>query len=152
MDKELRSTDKTEPVTADEVRSLVERLSERETMIHDQATVGDVAEALQVEPSVVESILVEMRQAAGGHELREKAGQRESTDIYQTDGSKTSQVGPVFLFDDGRTVRMALVAALCFLTVITIVEGFQREPKWWLGIVPIVFALIALSRFWRSRE
>ena len=151
MDQELR-LEPTAPVTQEEVRALIQRFGERETTASDQATVGDVAEALQLEPTTVGSMLVELRSSKSQRDIRARLDrlEEENAELRQRAEDRAGPMSLISISDGGRTARMALLAALCFLTVLTVVGGLTREPQWWLGVVPITFALIALSRYRRT--
>ncbi|HEY3779942.1 MAG TPA: hypothetical protein VGL56_02585 [Fimbriimonadaceae bacterium] len=149
MDQDFRLPEPTEPVTEAEVRALVERFGERQSLGRDQTTVRDVAEALQVESSTVGSMLVELRRSTGQREIQERLDRLEQENAELRVRAQ-SQVGPTIRSYGDNTVRLALLAGLGFVVVLTIVGGLVGERQWWLGVVPAVFALIGLSRFRRS--
>lgn len=59
-------------MTEEEVQAIVKRYGERQPGGDPRSTVNDVAEALQVDPSVVTKLLREVRAADSERELRER--------------------------------------------------------------------------------
>ncbi len=152
MDQELRLPEPTEPVTEAEVRALLERFGERQTVAPEQSTIRDVAEALQVEPTTVGTMLVELRRSKDQHEIRARLDmlEEQNAELRQRAEGQSGQLGSALKPTGDHTVRTAILAALCLLIVITLVGGMAGERQWGLGAVPIVFALIALNRFRRK--
>jgi hypothetical protein len=70
MDQQHLLPEPLEPVTALEVRALVERFGERQSMALGQPTVKDVAEALQVDPATVGQMLYELRESKNQGEIK----------------------------------------------------------------------------------
>lgn len=67
-----RFEDPEERLTEEEVQAIIKRYGERQPEGDSRSTIGDVAEALQVEPSVVNKLLREVRAADSERELRER--------------------------------------------------------------------------------
>lgn len=62
----------TEPVSDEEVRSLIERFGEKQAAPPGQPTVKDVAETLHIEPETVAKMLAEIRGAKDQDEIKER--------------------------------------------------------------------------------
>lgn len=150
MEQQHLLPEETEPVTASEVRALVERFGERQAMAQGQPTVQDVAEALQVSPATVSKMLLELRQSKDQDEIKRRLDSLEKENAELRERTViASQLHTPF---PNASVRVPFLAAM-MVSIIATAALFGPSahvwPKQFAAIVLLFVPLFLLGRWLR---
>ena len=151
MDQTHLLPEPNEPVTEVEVRALIERFGERQTMAHGQPTVQDVAEALQVDPVTVGKMLYELRESKGQDEIKKRLDklEKENAELRQRSGNMTALHTP---FADDNVRRPFLFAFIAAIAIVAITRkaafgaGQNVWEKEFIAILLVALALFLVGR------
>lgn len=152
-----RFEDPEERLSDEEVQAIVQRYGERQAGADPRPTVGDVAEALQVEPAVVSRLLRDIRTADSERQLKERldALERENEELRRR--AEDSDFGYDGFYSSmhwhhGRHMRrrgrrffviaMAMSAAMLAAGVATAAGGSSAGV--WRVFAVVVVGLVAL--------
>lgn len=144
MDHERLLPDHTEPVSDLEVRALVERFGERQTMASGQPTINDVAEGLQVDPATVSNMLVELRESKNQEDLKQRLDRLESENAELRD--RTSESTVLHSPFTNANVRQPFMAAMVvsLVAVVAMTKGTFGQGGHF-GLVPSLAALVLFA-------
>lgn len=151
-----RFEDSDERLTEEEVQAIVKRYGERQSGSDTRATVADVAEALQVEPSVVSRILRDVRTAESEKQIQERlaALERENAELrrraeeseYEDFYSHAHWARSRRLRGAPRFAIAAMMAAFLAMGLVLQARGGMNTP------LPIVAMLLVMGGvFWAVR-
>lgn len=148
MNQHHLSIETNEPVSDWEVRALIERFGERQSVAAGQPTVKDVAEALQLEPETVGKMLSEIRQAKGEIEIKQRL------DKLEQENEELRNRGPFASnlhtpFGEGRVRRPFLTGMVAAIAVVALMTKFAvfRGPNPWMQQFVVMAVLASLIFF-----
>jgi uncharacterized membrane protein YccC len=152
-----RFEDNDERLTEEEVQSIVKRYGEKQAGNDTRATVADVAEALQVEPSVVTRILREVRTADSERELKERLDALERENEQLRERAERSDFGYGDFYSSmhwtnsrrmrRRGTRIAVAATMAALIAVGLsMQGGGRTPMPVFAIVATVAVVVLVLR------
>jgi hypothetical protein len=150
-----------ERLTEDEVQAIIKRYGERQPGGDARSTVADVAEALQVEPSVVSKLLREVRTADSERELRERLDrlERENESLRRrAEESEYDDFYPAMHWSRrrmrARRPAMLMAAAMAAMLAVGISASARggSTPMPVFGILIVGFAAFVAIRLLRGRR
>lgn len=156
MDQKHLLPEATEPVTDLEVRALVERFGERQAMAQGQATVQDVAEALQVAPITVAEMLQELRRSKDQDEIKQRLDslERENAELRERTAVVSSLHTP---FPDAGVRVPFLVAAIVSIVIVFVATkvfavGAHSWAQQFVAVAVLALALFVIGRRFYKKE
>jgi hypothetical protein len=143
MQNEYQAPESTEPMSALEVRALVERFGERQAMAGGQPTVRDVAEALQVDPGTVAQMLQELRQSKNDDDIRVRLDQmeRENAELRQRALNPVTAYEPA---STGQPMRPQLLAVFMALFVAMATATMVTSERGGTGVAPFLVVCLLM--------
>lgn len=145
MDQQHLLPQPTEYVTDMEVRELIERFGEEQTLAQSQPTVNDVAEALQVTPGTVAKMLQELRASKDQDEINSGLDdlEKENAELLKREMISSGFHSP---FRDA-SVRvpflMAMIASIVVVQVASMAFG-RMGHEWYQQFAAIVLLFLPL--------
>ncbi|HXH61312.1 MAG TPA: hypothetical protein VNI20_08125 [Fimbriimonadaceae bacterium] len=166
LDQKFRNDQFDDRLSEDEVQAIIKRYGERQAGGDTRPTVTDVAEALQVEPTVVERLLRDIRSSESEKQLKERLDalelenaqlrrRAEESDYGYDDFYSSTHWRRRGLYGPRRRIRLAAVMAAVGVAVMlaSSSRGGNAGATW--AAVPLVGMLasfIILMKFMRRRD
>lgn len=146
-----------ERLTEEEVQAIVKRYGERQSGGDARSTVADVAEALQVDPSVVTRILRDVRTAESEKQIQERlsALERENAELRKrAEDAEFGEFYPMSHWAYRRRTRRRKPQAIAALMAVMVAFGVMMQVRG-AGVTPFPFiamVFVMAGVFWAVRS